>query len=105
METPIISMDIYPTILDYMHVEKRPEQHKDAKSLYNLINNGQDLDRESLFFHYPHYHSSGWTPGSALRKGDWKLVHFYEDNSFELYNLKEDISEKNDLADKYADKV
>ncbi len=105
LETPIISMDIYPTILDYMHVEKRPEQHKDAKSLYNLINNGQDLDRESLFFHYPHYHSSGWTPGSALRKGDWKLVHFYEDNSFELYNLKEDISEKNDLVDKYPDKV
>ena len=105
LETPIISMDIYPTILDYMQVEKRPEQHVDAKSLFKLINNGENLDRESLFFHYPHYHGSGWTPGSAMRKGDWKLIHFYEDNKFELYNLKEDISEKNDLAAKYPEKV
>ena len=104
-ETPIISMDIYPTILDYLHVEQRPEQHMDAKSLFNLIENGQELDRESLFFHYPHYHSSGWKPGSALRKGDWKLIHFFEDNSFELYNLKEDLSEKNNLAAKHPEKV
>ena len=97
-ETPIISMDIYPTILDYLKVNKRPEQHVDAKSLFNLIEKGQELDRESLFFHYPHYHSSGWKPGSALRKGDWKLIHFYEDDTFELYNLKEDIGEKNNLA-------
>lgn len=104
-ETPIISMDIYPTILDYLNVDQRPEQHVDAKSLYNLIEKGEEIDREALFFHYPHYHSSGWKPGSAIRMGDWKLIHFYEDDNYELYNLKDDISEKIDLSAKYPDRV
>ena len=104
-ETPIISMDIYPTILDYLGVEQQPEQHVDAKSLYNLIEKREPLDRASLFFHYPHYHSSGWKPGSAIRMGDWKLIHFYEDDTVELYNLKSDISEKKDLSAMYPDKV
>ncbi len=104
-KTPIISMDIYPTILDYMKVNKRPEQHIDAKSLYKLIEGHKEINRESLFFHYPHYHGSGWTPGSAIRKGDWKLIYFYEDDSIELYNLKEDISEKYNLAEKHPEKT
>lgn len=104
-ETPIISMDVYPTILDYLKIDKRPEQHVDAKSLYNLIENEEEPNRESLFFHYPHYHSSGWKPGSAIRMGDWKLIHFYEDDTVELYNLKSDISEKNDLSGKHPEKV
>lgn len=104
-ETPIISMDIYPTILDYLSLDQRPEQHVDAESLYNLIEKGEQLDRESLFFHYPHYHSSGWKPGSAIRMGDWKLIHFYEDDTVELYNLESDISERNDLSKKHPEKV
>lgn len=104
-ETPIISMDTYPTILDYLNVDQRPEQHVDAKSLYNLIEKGEEIDREALFFHYPHYHSSGWKPGSAIRMGDWKLIHFYENDNYELYNLKDDISEKNDLSVMYPEKV
>ncbi len=104
-ETPIISMDIYPTILDYLSLDQRPEQHVDAASLYNLIEKGEQLDRESLFFHYPHYHSSGWKPGSAIRMGDWKLIHFYEDDTVELYNLESDISERNDLSKKHPEKV
>lgn len=102
---PVISMDIYPTILDYLNVEKRPSQHVDAKSLYGLIENNEDLDREYLFFHYPHYHSSGWKPGSAIRIGDWKLIHFYEDDAVELYNLKDDIGEQNDLSVVYPERV
>lgn len=104
-ETPIVSMDIYPTILDYLTIEKRPEQHVDGLSLFNLIESGEELERESLFFHYPHYHGSGWIPGSALRMGDWKLIHFYEDNSYELYNLKDDIAERNDLSSVHPEKV
>ncbi|MGV8962431.1 MAG: sulfatase [Candidatus Saccharimonadaceae bacterium] len=98
LETPIISMDIYPTILGYLNVDKRPTQQIDGKNLFNLIENGQALNREALFFHYPHYHSSGWKPGSAIRLGDWKLIHLYEDDRYELYNLKDDIGEKKDLS-------
>lgn len=104
-ETPIISMDIYPTILDYLNVDKKPEQHVDAKSLFPLIESGQEINRESLLFHYPHYHSSGWKPGSAIRVGDWKLIHFYEDDTYELYNLKDDIGEKKDLSAMCPNKV
>ena len=73
--------------------------------MFSLIEKGEDLDREALFFHYPHYHSSGWKPGSAIRMGDWKLIHFYEDDTYELYNLKDDISEKKDLSAMHPNRV
>ncbi|MGJ8716583.1 MAG: sulfatase/phosphatase domain-containing protein, partial [Maribacter stanieri] len=60
---------------------------------------------ESLFWDYPHYHGSGWTPGQAVRKEDWKLIYFYENDLYELYNLKEDISEENNLAGSQLEKL
>jgi len=105
LEEPVISMDLYPTILDYLNINKIPEQHKDGKSLYTLIEEGEKPEREALFFHYPHYHTSGWTPGSAIRKGDWKLLHFYENDSYELYNLKDDIGEQQDLSQQFPKKL
>ncbi|WP_217699546.1 sulfatase [Salegentibacter holothuriorum] len=105
LEDPVISMDLYPTILDYLNIEKVPEQHKDGKSLYALIEEDKRLERESLFFHFPHYHSSGWRPGSALRKGNWKLMHFYENDAYELYNLKDDVGEQEDLSKKHPEKL
>ncbi|MCM4157041.1 sulfatase [Gramella sp. AN32] len=105
LETPVISMDLYPTILDYLHIPKIPEQHKDGTSLYDLIEKGKEPDQKALFFHYPHYHGSGWTPGSAILEGDWKLIHFYENDSYELYNVKDDIGEDEELSHQYPDKV
>lgn len=105
LRTPVISMDLYPTILDFVGLKKIPEQHKDGESLYSLIREGKKLDRESLFFHFPHYHGSAWTPGSAIRKGDWKLIHFYEDGQNELYNLARDFGERNDLSGTHPDKL
>lgn len=58
-----------------------------------------------LFWDYPHYHGSGWTPGQALRKGDWKLIYFYETDTYELYNLRSDISEKNNLSMENPEKL
>jgi arylsulfatase A-like enzyme len=51
-----------------------------------------------LFWHFPHYHGSGNIPSGAVRSGDYKLIEWFEDGSIELYNLKDDISEKHDLA-------
>ena len=104
-DEPVISMDLYPTILDYLDIKKIPEQHKDGESLYALIEKNEKPAREALFFHYPHYHTSGWTPGSALRKGDWKMIHFYENDTYELYNLKDDIGEKNDVSQQHPEKL
>jgi arylsulfatase A-like enzyme len=99
---PVISTDFYPTILEMAGLPLMPDQHIDGISL-NSIFDGKLPDRDVLFWHYPHYHSSGWTPGAAIRRGDWKLVHFYENQVSELYNLKDDIGETNDLSEKYPD--
>ena len=54
--------------------------------------------RDALYWHYPHYGNQGGFPGGAIRMGDWKLVENYEDGVVELYNLRDDIGEKSDLA-------
>ena len=77
----------------------------DGVDLVPLIKENKPLDRKDLFWHYPHYHGSSWTPGAAIRSGDWKLIKFYESNTIELYNLKNDISEQEDLLLRYPEKV
>jgi arylsulfatase A-like enzyme len=100
-EYPVISMDFYPTILEMAGLPKNPEQHMDGVSLMRLLHGENELDREVLYWHYPHYGNQGGSPGSAIRQGDWKLIWWYEDNKTELYNLKEDIEEQNDLSQEH----
>ena len=96
---PVSSPDMYPTILDLAGLVLVPEQHTDGVSLKPLLLGGQTpLDRDALYWHYPHYGNQGGTPGAAIRMGDWKLIEFFEDNRLELYNLRDDISEAHNLA-------
>lgn len=104
IDTPIISMDFFPTILDLAGLPLRPELHVDGLSLKPLLS-GNPIQDRPLFWHYPHYHGSTWKPGAAIRSGDWKLIKFYESDTVELYNLHEDIGESNDLSSKYPDKT
>ena len=62
------------------------------------------MNREALFWHYPHYHPGGATPYSAVRQGDFKLIEYFEDNRVELYNLKSDLSETQNLAQEMPEK-
>lgn len=101
-KTPAVSMDYFTTILNLAGVE---HQSNDGENLLPILKENKSIERDELFWHYPHYHGSAWKPGSALRKGDWKYVMHYEDNRFELFNLSDDLSETNDLADKYPEKV
>ncbi|MPN21542.1 Multifunctional alkaline phosphatase superfamily protein [bioreactor metagenome] len=101
--TPIMSIDLFPTLTEMagVKIDKKIKKGFDGVSLKQILADGtKSLKRTSLFWHYPHYHSEGATPYSAVRHGDWKLVHIIETNTYELYNLKEDIIEKNDLAAK-----
>ena len=63
----------------------------------------------SLYWHYPNYvgtgHPNPAKPCSVVRKGDWKLIESIEDRHVELYNLKEDLGEKNDLASRMPEKA
>ena len=63
-----------------------------------LLKGGAELKREAIYWHYPHYSNQGGFPGGAVREGDWKLIERYEDGRVQLYNLKEDMVEQNDLA-------
>lgn len=96
---PVSSTDFYPTILDLAGVPQKPDQHKDGVSLVPLLKGDTVFDRGAVYFHYPHYGGKGDAPASAIRKGDYKLIRFYEDDHIELYNLRDDISEKQDLAE------
>ena len=102
---PVIGHDFYPTILSLANIESPKDQVIDGKDISELFNHSKGLSRKSIFWHYPHYHGSGWRPGAAIRVGDWKLIEFYESGTVELYNLAEDISEHNDLSAIYPEKV
>jgi arylsulfatase A-like enzyme len=95
---PVTSPDFYPTLLEAVGLPLMPEQHCDGVSIIPLLKGGNELDRDAIFWHYPHYGNQGGTPGSSVRCGDWKLIEFFEDNRVELYNLREDISEEHDRA-------
>jgi len=102
--TPVMSIDLFPTLMDLagVKVDKVVKNGFDGISLKPLLaDKKKQLKRSSIFWHYPHYHSEGATPYSAVRHGDWKLIHIIETNTYELYNLKEDIGEKNDQASLY----
>jgi len=103
-EVPVTSTDFYPTILELAGLPLIPKQHIDGVSLVPLLQ-GKTLDRGPLYWHYPHYSNQGGGPGGAVRDGDWKLIEWYEDGRLELFNLRTDIGEKNNLAASNPDKV
>ena len=101
----VISTDFYPTMLELAGLPPRPEQHQDGRSLVPLLKGESELEREALYWHYPHYGNQGGFPGGAIRVGDWKLLERYEDGRVHLYNLRQDIGERNDVAKDYPERV
>jgi len=105
VDQPVVSMDLYPTLVDLAGIKPVPDQYVDGTDLVPAMQ-GKQLKREAIFWHYPHYHGSAWTPGSSIREGDWALIEFYEyGNKVELYNIKNDIGEKTDLSEKYPERT
>jgi arylsulfatase A-like enzyme len=104
-DTPMISDDFYPTILQMAGLRLRPEQHMDGTSLVPLLKGQGGWRRDTLSWHYPHYSNQGSAPAGAIRDGDWKLIEWYEDGRLELYNLRDDLGEANDLATAMPEKA
>jgi len=102
--TPVIGTDFYPTILQLAGLPLRPQQHVDGVSLVPLLEGGKIAPRP-LFWHYPHYGNQGGEPSSIVRQGDWKLIHYWEDNRNELYYLPDDVGEQHDLAAKEPERT
>lgn len=104
-DTPVISIDFLPTLSEIAGASLPRGREIDGVSLVGLLTGGE-LDRgRPLFWHYPHYSNQGGFPGGAIREGDYKLIERYEDGRVHLYNLREDIGERNDLSQNRADKV
>jgi arylsulfatase A-like enzyme len=95
--TPVISTDLYPTILELTGQPLAPQQHRDGVSMVPLLRGGA-LGPRLLFWHYPHYGNQGGAPCGVVRDGDWKLIEWFEDQRRELFNLSSDPGEKHDLA-------
>jgi len=104
-DEPVISVDFYPTILDLAGLPAKPAQHQDGVSLKPLLKGEPHLNRDALFWHYPHYSNQGGIPGGAIRMGDWKLIERFEDGRAQLYNLKQDLGEQMDLAAQSPERV
>ncbi|WP_373524171.1 sulfatase [Aquiflexum sp.] len=96
---PVSGHDFFPTLLDYAGQLIPSTNQVDGKSLKPLME-GREFPERPLYWHYPHYGNQGGDPSSVLRLGDWKLIHYWEDDHVELYNLIEDPREQNDLASK-----
>ena len=93
----ISSVDLLPTLAEIGAVNIPENVVVDGKSMLpTLLENNHDYERP-IFWHYPVYHHD--VPASAIRKGDWKLIEYLDDNTVELYNLSEDIGESNDLSE------
>ncbi|GAA4950462.1 sulfatase [Algibacter agarivorans] len=116
-DVPITNLDIFPTVLQYAGVDASTLQ-LDGNSLAPVLEEEVQVFERPLFWHFPIYLQAynvndnenrdplfRTRPGSVVRKGDWKLHYYFEDNGLELYNLSEDIGERNNLVETNPEKV
>ena len=99
-QVPVVTTDFYPTLIEALGLKGRVKLNAplDGVSLVPLLRQPDGaLERDALYFHYPYYYPTT-TPVSAIREGDWKLLHYYEDDRLELYHLSEDVGERRNLA-------
>ena len=117
-EMPVTNMDFFPTVLDLIGIEKPVDKLLDGHSLANALLKQEKMEERPLFWHFPIYLQAyrvggdesrdslfRTRPGSVVRLGDWKLHQYFEDGGLELYNLKEDIGQKNNLASSHPEKL
>ncbi len=104
-DVPVTSTDFYPTLLSLIGSELRPDQHLDGVDLTRLLRGEESIDRDALYWHYPHYSNQGGFPGGAIRTGDWKLIERFEDGRAHLYNLASDPGERSDVAEQQPERV
>jgi arylsulfatase A-like enzyme len=97
---------LFPTILDMAGArnDERNQSEGDSVSWLPLLKQTAGYPKErALFWHFPVNQRADVGPNSTVRKGAWKLIYFYQDQHYELYNLEQDISESTNLAKQRPD--
>ncbi len=106
--TPVCTVDFYPTFCEAAGIELDSDPPLDGISMMPLLNEPQkELKRNTLYWHYPlpKPHFLGGRSSGAIRRGDWKLIEFFDTGESELYNLAEDIGERDNLSTKMPDRA
>lgn len=98
-DEPVTSPDLYPTLLEAAGLALRPDQHTDGLSLLPLLRGESTLNRDAIYWHYPHYGNQGSTPTCGLRAGRYKFIRFFESDRTELYDLQQDPGEHFNLVE------
>jgi arylsulfatase A-like enzyme len=97
-DTPIITMDVMPTVLEATGNLDKLSSTADGRSLVEVLNNpGQTMERD-LFWHFPHYRQDDVVPYSIIRSGAYKLIYYHDGSEAELYHLSDDLKETHNLA-------
>lgn len=104
-DVPVCGIDLLPTIRDICVLEQTESLKIDGVSLLPLLKQSGTIERDSLFWHYPHYANQGGKPGEVVRSGEWKLVEFYEEGRRELFHVAKDASESRNLAEQEPARV
>ena len=114
-DVPVNGIDFYPTFLELAGAPRRQNNILDGLSLMSVLEEKGQLEKRPLFWHFPIYLENGnpetrdpvfrTRPGSVIRVGDWKLHEYFEDGGIELYDLKNDISETQNLTEQYPELV
>lgn len=108
-EHPVMSTDFFPTLVQAAGGEiltaENDTRELDGVDLMPLLRGEDHLDREALYWHYPHYSNQGGFPASAIRIGPWKLIERLEDGRVHLYDLSKDIGEQDDVAERHPARV
>jgi arylsulfatase A-like enzyme len=104
-DVPVMNTDILPTVLEACGSPAKPDLHKDGVSFASLLRGDTKPVHDALFWHFPHYGNHGSGPCSSVRVGEWKLIHWIEDDSVELFNLATDPAEKTDVAAQQPDRA
>lgn len=97
VDYPASGQDFYATLSTLSNIEIPTRQKIDGVDLLPVLE-GKEGAQRALVWHYPHYGNQGGDPASMLRRGDHKLIYYWETDHFELYDLSQDISEQNDIS-------
>ena len=104
-DVPTVGWDLFPTFCDLAGIDDRLPTGLEGVSLKPLFGTGKHIGgaERQIAFHYPHYRDEG--PHSTITSDGYKLIKLYETNELRLFDLRQDIGEKNDLSQVHPDKV
>jgi arylsulfatase A-like enzyme len=95
----VTGTDFYPTLLEMLNLPALPDQHLDGRSFVSALK-AKEYDRGPIYWHFPHYSNHGYqSPNGAIRSGQYKLIEYFENGTVQLFDLENDIGERNDLAE------